>query len=114
MQTCIGKSDINSEELVKLLKEREEGKRDFLLIDVREDMEFEMGHIKGADLLKPTSSFSEWAQELFNETQEKLVVFTCRTGNRSKQVQNIFKQNGHPCVVNHAGGIVSYRGDIEK
>ncbi|MEY3001895.1 MAG: hypothetical protein RLZZ428_270 [Pseudomonadota bacterium] len=114
MQTCIGKTDISSEELVKLLKEREEGKRDFLLVDVREDMEFKMGHIKGADLLKPTSTFPQWAQDLFNETQEKLVVFTCRTGSRSKQVQNIFKQNGHPCVVNHSGGIVSFRGDIEK
>jgi len=26
----------------------------------------------------------------------------------------IFKQNGHLRVINHAGGIVSYRGDIER
>ena len=114
MQTLLEKNDINSEELHALLKAREEGKVDFLLVDVREDMEFNMGHIKGADMLKPTTAFQQWAQELFNETKDKTVVFTCRTGSRSGQVQNVFRQNGHTSVLNHAGGIVSYRGDIEK
>ena len=54
------------------------------------------------------------AQELFDETKDKAVVFTCRTGNRSGQVQNIFMRNGHTSVLNHFGGIVTYRGEIEK
>jgi len=115
MQTLLEKDDINSEELHTLLKARDEGKVDFLLVDVREDMEFNMGHIKGADMLKPTTAFQQWAQELFDETKDKTtVVFTCRTGSRSGQVQNVFKQNGHTRVLNHFGGIVTYRGDIEK
>jgi len=114
MQTLLDKSDINSEELSALLKARNEGKADFLLVDVREDMEYEMGHIKGADMLKPTSSFQLWGKELFNETKDKTVVFTCRTGSRSGQLQNIFSQNGHTRVINHFGGIVTYRGEIEK
>ncbi len=74
------------------MQAREEGKADFLLVDVREDMEFNMEHIKGVDMLKPTSAFQQWAQELFNETKdEKTVVFTCRTGSRSGQVQNVFQ-----------------------
>ena len=108
------KSDINSEELNSLLEARAEGKADFVLVDVREDSEFNMGHIKGADMLKPTSSFQHWGQELFNETKDKTLVFTCRTGSRSGQVQNIFMQNGHKHVINHFGGIVTYRGEIEK
>lgn len=114
MKTLLEKNDINSEELNSLLQARNEGKADFVLVDVREDMEFEMGHIKGADMLKPTSSFQHWAQELFNETKDKAVVFTCRTGSRSSQVQNIFMQNGHNRVINHFGGIMTYRGEIEK
>jgi len=114
MQTLLEKNDINSEELDALLKAREEGKADFLLVDVREDMEFNMGHIKGADMLKPTSTFQQWAQEFFDETKDKTVVFTCRTGSRSGQIQNVFKQNGHTRVLNHSGGIVSYRGNIER
>ena len=114
MQTLLEKNDINSEELQSLLQARGEGKADFVLVDVREDMEFNMGHIKGADILKPTSTFQQWGQELFNQTKDKTIVFTCRTGNRSAQVQNVFRQNGHTRAINHFGGIVTYRGDIEK
>mgnify|MGYP001826823152 CR=1 FL=1 len=114
MQTILEKNDINSEELQTLLQAREEGKVDFLLVDVRENIEFKMGHIKGADMLKPTSAFQQWAQELFDETKDKTVVFTCRTGNRSGQIQNVFRRNGHTSVLNHFGGIVTYRGEIEK
>ena len=114
MHSLLEKSDVNSEELHELLQAREEGKVDFLLVDVREDMEYKMGHIKGVDMLKPTSSFQQWAQELFDETKDKALVLTCRTGNRSGQVQNIFRQHGHKHVLNHFGGIVTYRGEIER
>lgn len=114
MHTLLKKDDVNSEELHTLLQAREEGKVDFLLVDVREHIEYNMGHIKGADMIKPTSAFQKWAQELFDETKDKAVVFTCRTGSRSGQVQNVFRRNGHAHVLNHFGGIVTYRGEIEK
>jgi len=114
MQELLAKDNIHSEELEVLLKARDEGKVDFLLVDVREDMEYEAGHLKGVDMLKPTSTFGEWAEQLFNEAKDKTIIFTCRTGARSGQVQNVFKSNGHERVINHAGGIVSYRGEIER
>ena len=114
MHTLLEKEYINSEELEILLDERDEGKADFVLVDVREDMEFNMGHIKGVDMLKPTTLFQQWAQEFLNESKDKTVIFTCRTGSRSGQVQNVFKQHGHKGVLNHFGGIVTYRGSIEK
>jgi rhodanese-related sulfurtransferase len=114
MHELLTQSNINSEELETLLKAREEGSADFLLIDVREDMEYAMGHVKGVDMLKPTSSFQEWAEQFFDEIKDKTVIFTCRTGARSGQVQNVFKSNGHEKVINHYGGIVSYRGEVEK
>jgi len=114
MHELLATDNINSEDLVVLLKARENGEADFLLIDVREDMEYEMGHLKGVDMLKPTSSFQQWAEQLFNEAKDKTIIFTCRTGARSGQVQNVFRSNGHERVINHSGGIVSYRGEIEK
>lgn len=114
MQNILEKSNVYSDELEMLLKEREEGKVDFLLVDVREDMEYHMGHIKGVDTLLPTSSFGQWAQKFLEENKDKTVIFTCRTGNRSGQVQHIFKSNGLDRVINHADGIVGYRGEIEK
>lgn len=114
MHQLLEKSSINSEELEQLLKDREEGKADFLLVDVREEMEYEMGHVKGVDLLRPTSTFQNWGEQLFEETKDQVVIFTCRTDSRSGQVQTVFKRNGHPRVINHAGGIVSYRAEIER
>ena len=73
-----------------------------------------MGHIKGVDMLLPTSTFGQWAEKFAEENKDKTVIFTCRTGNRSGQVQHIFKSHGLERVINHAGGIVSYRGEIEQ
>ena len=114
MQTLLKQRDINSEELEILLDAREEGKATFLLVDVREEMEYNEGHVKGVDMLKPTTEFQQWAHELLTSNKETTIVFTCRTGNRSAQVQNVFMEHGHKSVINHYGGIVTYYGDIER
>ena len=114
MQELLSQSIVGSEDLEKLLKAREEGSVNFLLVDVRENMEYEAGHLKGVDMLKPTSTFQQWGEQLLNESKDKTIIFTCRTGARSSQVQNVFKSNGHENVINHYGGIVSYRGEVEK
>lgn len=113
MNDVLNQSEVTSRELEGLLKERSEGKQDFLLVDVREMYEYDAGHIKGADMHKPTSMFQSWAQEFLKTHKEKTVIFTCRTGNRSGQVQDIFKQNGMDKVINHVGGIVTYGGETE-
>jgi predicted sulfurtransferase len=74
MHELLVQDNVNSEDLERLLKAREEGKADFLLIDVREDMEYDMGHVKGVDMLKPTSSFQQWAEQLFNDAKDKTVI----------------------------------------
>ena len=114
MSELLSKSQVQSEELEVLLKEREAGNIDFILVDVREQYEYDHGHVKGVDLLKPTSTFQSWAEDFLNENKQKTVVFTCRTDNRSGQVQQVFRQNGMNNVINHAGGIVTYRGEIIK
>ncbi len=114
MQETLAKENVFSEELEQLLEARERGEVDFLLVDVREQMEYDMGHIKGVDMLKPTSMFQQWAQEFLDEYKDKKVIFTCRTGSRSGQVQHIFKSNGMQGAINHAGGIVTYGGEIER
>jgi len=106
--------NITSEALELLLKSREEGRVDFLLVDVREQSEYDAGHLKGVDMLKPTSLFSQWAQALLADAKEQTIIFTCRTGARSGQVQRLFIENGHTAVMNHTGGIFSYRGKIER
>ncbi len=116
MSELLNKDFVNSSELETLLKERSEGKADFILVDVREQMEYDMGHIKGVDMVKPTSTFQSWAQSFFEEYANKdtKIIFTCRTDARSGSVQRVFQQNGMQNVINHFGGIVTYRGEIER
>jgi len=115
MHELLSKTDITSSDLQALLDARQKGETDFLLVDVREQMEYDMGHIKGVDLLKPTSTFQEWAESLFEEYKgKKPVIFTCRTGSRSAQVRHVFASNGFENAINHYGGIVTYSGAIER
>ncbi|CAA6822915.1 MAG: Unknown protein [uncultured Sulfurovum sp.] len=112
MSELLNKPTITSRELEIVLQEREAGKVDFLLVDVREMPEYDAGYITGVDILKPTSLFQSWAQEFLDEHKEKTVIFTCRSGNRSGQVQDVFQRNGMDKVLNHVGGIISYSGDV--
>ncbi len=113
MSMLIDKDVVSSDELELLIDERSQGKIDFWLVDVREAMEYRRGHIKGVDLLKPTSLFYEWSQDIMEKSREKVVIVTCRTDYRSGQIQMTLKTNGYPNIINHEGGIVSYRGETE-
>jgi rhodanese-related sulfurtransferase len=64
-------------------------------------------------MLKPTSTFQSWSQEFLETNKEKTVIFTCRSGNRSGQVQDVFQRNGMENVINHSGGIISYSGETQ-
>ncbi len=109
-----GRNEINSEELMTLLAKRANGEADFILIDVREPIEYRMGYIDGVDILKPTSLFREWAPALIKDFKDKTLIFTCRIGNRSGQIVNIFQANGHSTSINHRDGIASYDGKIVR
>ena len=115
MSELLDKSSITSEELETLLAKREAGEVDFLLVDVREMQEYDASHVKGVDLLKATSTFQEWGEGFYNEHKGKqVVIFTCRSGHRSGQVQSVFIKSGMSNVINHEGGIISYRGEQEE
>jgi rhodanese-related sulfurtransferase len=72
-----------------------------------------MGHIPGVDLLRPTTAFRRWAKELVSQTKERPVILTCRTANRTGMLQPMLKRMGHPRVINHLGGIVTWHGPVE-
>ncbi|ADV46898.1 rhodanese-like domain-containing protein [Nitratifractor salsuginis] len=104
---------VNSAQLEALLAAREAGACDFLLVDVREPYEYEEAHIPGVDLLRPTSRFQEWAGELIELSRQKPVILTCRTANRTGQVQQIMKQHGAGKLIDHRSGIMSWHGPVE-
>ena len=105
---------IDSETLEKWLGERAAGAREFVLVDVREPFEYETEHIVGVDLLLPSSRYGEWVQTLRERHGDRTVVLTCRTANRTGQLQPLLQQAGFTDVVNHLGGILGYTGPKES
>ncbi len=112
-ELLVHKEQLDGDELDALLKARELKLVDFSLIDVREPMEFEMGHIKGTDELLPTSRFYDWLNKIQNRKNENIILY-CHTGSRSYQVQQILKQQGFKSIGNLTYGIISFPGEIER
>ena len=111
-ELLIKKEQLDGDEIESLLEARELGMVDFKLIDVREPMEYQMGHIKGTDELLPTTKFYDWIENLIK--REENIILYCHTGSRSYQVQHILKAQGKENVGNFTYGIISYPGEIVK
>ena len=77
---------------------------DVYLLDVREQWEYDEGHIPGVTLL-PLGEVSTRLDEI---PTDKEVIVTCRSGNRSGQATDFLRQNGFDNVHNMQGGIVAW------
>jgi len=104
--------EINGQELEYLLSERKNGRADFLLIDVREEYEYNQKRIVGIDYLIPLSDFFNKVRQI-EDYKSKHIIAKCKLGGRSAQAQMQLKLMGFKSVINLAGGISHYRGDTE-
>lgn len=77
---------------------------DVYVLDVREQWEYDEGHIPGVVLLP----MSELPGRMSEIPKDKNVIVTCRTGNRSGQVTEFLRENGFENVHNMLGGIVAW------
>jgi ferredoxin-thioredoxin reductase catalytic subunit/rhodanese-related sulfurtransferase len=108
------KDQLSGEELELLLKAREDGLVKFKLLDIREPFEWQMGRIKGADFLVPTSNFYAELEKVMPYKDEPWIVY-CHVGSRSAYVQRVLaSQEGFPHIGNLTHGIAAYRGEIVR
>ena len=77
---------------------------DVVLIDVREQDEWDAGHIAGATLIPSSQLQSRW-QEI---PTDKTVIVYCRSGNRSNVATDFLKQQGLTNVHNMTGGVIAW------
>jgi len=75
-----------------------------VLVDVREQNEYDELHIPGSILI-PLTEFAERFEEL---PKDKPLVMQCRSGARSTNAANHLLANGYTDVVNMAGGILAW------
>ncbi|MCP3422300.1 adenylyltransferase/sulfurtransferase MoeZ [Nocardioides pinisoli] len=104
-------STISVTQLEAMLKEREEGTRDFELIDVREPNEFEINRIPGARLV-PKGEFLN-GNALGDLPSDKPIVLHCKSGVRSAEVLAIVKGAGYADAVHVGGGVVAWVSQID-
>ena len=78
-----------------------------LLVDVREQNEFDEVHAEGAQLI-PLSEFETRYAEL---PRDRELVMICRSGARSARAGEFLKAQGYGEVVNLAGGTMAWVQD---
>lgn len=81
------------------------------LIDVREQEEWDICRIAGAELL-PLSAFGALAPDRLKEPAEPLLIY-CHHGVRSRRVAHFLVQQGFADVANLSGGIEAWSLEVD-
>ena len=104
---------ISSKELIELIEQKDQGKDDFVLVDVREDYEYLNQSIDGTDLLLPTSNFDELVK-ILEDIKDRSIILYCRTGTRTGQLLEILKKVGFKNIAHLSDGITQYLGKTSQ
>jgi rhodanese-related sulfurtransferase len=84
---------------------------EFVLVDCREQDEWHVCRIEGAELL-PLSHFAQTARRRFDDPARRVVIH-CHHGMRSAQAAHFLRQCGMPLVWSMAGGIEAWSLGID-
>lgn len=82
-----------------------------VVLDVREQGEYDEGHIAGSILI-PYTEIENKAQEMLPDKDKQILVY-CRSGRRSKIAAKILSKLGYTNV-KEFGGIIDWPYEIEK
>ncbi len=91
---------------------RRESSEDLLLLDCREQQEWDHVHIEGATLI-PMSEIQNRVTELEGHRDREIIVY-CHHGGRSLQVAQWLQQQGFSSVLNMTGGIDVWSQEIDS
>jgi adenylyltransferase/sulfurtransferase len=97
--------------LAEWLRERDEGVRDFTLVDVREPSEYEINRIPGSVLI-PKGEFVS-GDALGKLPRDKPVVLHCKSGARSAEALAIVNRAGFADAVHVDGGVVAWVNEVD-
>lgn len=92
---------ISAEELRKTLDEDQ----NLILVDCREQDEWDAGHIPQARLI-PLSQFEQRHKEL--EDKSSRIILQCRSGKRSMDAALFLEEQGYSDLTNLTGGILDW------
>ncbi len=102
---------ISVKTLEGMLAARDRGETDFLLVDVREQNEYEIVDIPGSVLI-PKGEFIQGGA-VSRLPHDKPTIFYCKSGQRSAEVLALAKGAGFADAVHVGGGVVAWVSQIE-
>ena len=105
-------STISVHDLKLMLDERERGERDFVLVDVREPIEWDIVTIDADEEFIPKGDFLN-GSALEKLPQDKQVVLFCKVGGRSAEALAVLKGAGFSDAIHVGGGINAWTLQIE-
>ena len=85
--------------------------QDVIILDVREQSEYDAGHIPGAILLPVGTITKESAAAVIPELDSVVLVY-CRSGNRSKTASKVLVELGYTNIYEF-GGINTWSYEVE-
>ena len=85
--------------------------KDIIILDVREQDEFDEGHIPNAILL-PYTRIEDKAEEVLPDKSAEILVY-CRSGRRSKIAAESLADLGYTNI-KEFGGIIDWEYEVEK
>lgn len=91
------------------LTEKQNNGESYVILDVREAEEWEVGHIPGATWIP----LGELPGRLHELPQEREIVCVCRSGNRSAFATQLLATAGYKAT-NLRGGMLDWSGDLES
>ena len=86
--------------------------QEVVILDVREQHEYDSGHIPGAVLL-PVGTITEDTAAAVIDDPDTVVLVYCRSGNRSKTASQALADLGYTNVYEF-GGIIDWTYEIEE
>ena len=86
-------------------------KGNVIILDVREQSEYDAGHIKGAVLLPVGTINADTAAKVI-DNKDSVVLVYCRSGNRSKKASSALAKLGYKNIYEF-GGITTWKYDVE-
>jgi sulfur-carrier protein adenylyltransferase/sulfurtransferase len=108
---AVAGNTISVKQLQQWLDEREQGQRDFALVDVREPVEREINTIPGSVLI-PKGDF-QTGEAFAQLPQDKPVVLYCKVGGRSAEVLAMVHGAGLQDAVHVGGGVAAWVNQID-
>jgi UPF0176 protein len=110
----IGGKHLSAKEWNELLKQAMEDD-DIIILDTRNDYEYELGHFRGAIRpdIKSFRELPEWIEENLADKKDKKILTYCTGGIRCEKFTGYMVKKGYKDVNQLHGGIVSYGKDPE-